>query len=737
MLLALLFIPLVSSADLIPRELLFSDANYSAITLSPDGKVYAFIKPDENNIKNIFVKCTSCKHTRQVTFEKQSDVLGYTWTGVPDIILFTQDRNGDENTMLFKKNISEEAIAEDPQKSTIISNKPGVKAQIFGNNHRSSRILIGLNDQNPSYHNVYIYDLLTDSMTLHLKNDRFPAFVVDNDMNIRLAVQEQPDGSLMYLRRSPTANRLPYTSDPSEWERYLVVKPDDRAVTNPVSFDKSNQYMYWIWGDENIDLGTLVVFKFDEPEVREVLYTATKAEIGSILIHPTDKTVLAVAEVYHRPELFVANGTIMEDLQYLVNLRPHGSLQILSISLDMSTWLVTYLSADKPYEVFLYRTHLKSAEFLFNVRPELGQYKLNKQVGFDFKARDDTVLQAYISLPPDAPLRSAKDVPEADRGYAELGMLPVKPQKMVVLVHGGPKARDDYGFSGTNVWLTNRGYAVLQVNFRGSTGFGKRLTNAGNGEWGRKMHFDILDAVEFAVAKGIANRSQIAIMGGSYGGYETLVALTFTPDVFACGVDIVGPSNLVTLVQAVPPYWRGFYQDLIRMVGADVTTEEGRQSLTARSPLFFADRVTKPLMILQGANDPRVKQQESDQFVDALQKRSIPVTYILYPDEGHGFRKANNRLAQCGFIEQFLHTCLGGEYEPFQLGDYNSTAILKANGSTPQSTPAPPLPIVPALPTLAPQLFYRPIQPRFVPTPLHFLRPTVALPARAPFQPRS
>ncbi|KAK5969849.1 Peptidase S9A/B/C family catalytic domain protein, partial [Trichostrongylus colubriformis] len=198
------------------------------------------------------------------------------------------------------------------------------------------------------------------------------------------------------------------------------------------------------------------------------------------------------------------------------------------------------------------------------------------------------VLQAYLSLPPEAALRKASDVPEADRAYADMGILPVKPQKLIVVVHGGPKARDHYGFSEYNVLLTNRGYAVLRVNFRGSTGFGKHLTNAGNGEWGRKMHYDILDAVEFAVAKGITTKSQVAIMGGSYGGYETLVALTFTPDEFACGVDIVGPSNLITLVKSVPPYWRGLYKDLIRMVGADIDTEAGRQSLKARSPLFFA-----------------------------------------------------------------------------------------------------------------------------------------------------
>ncbi|ETN75960.1 peptidase, S9A/B/C family, catalytic domain protein [Necator americanus] len=728
MLLAVLLLPLVS-ADLIPRELLFSDPKYSSISLSPNGRFFAYIAPDENKVKNVFVKCTSCKSTRQVTFEESSDVLGYSWTGVHDVILYTQDRNGDENTMLFKKNISEADLALDRNKRAVISNRPGVKAIVMGNNHKDSRILIGLNDENPVYHNIYIFDLLTDTMTPHLKNSRFPVFVVDNDLNVRLAAEEQPDGSLMYYRLSAKA-QAPLSSDPSLWEQYLLVQPDDRAITMPVSFDKSNQYMYWLWGDDNIDLGTLVLFKFDDPEHKEVLYTATRAQIGSILIHPTDKTVLAVTEIYHKPELFVANGTVMDDLQYLVNLRPHGSLQILSLSLDMTTWLVTYLSSDKPYEVFLYRSWVKTAEFLFNVRPELEQYKLNKQVGFDFKTRDDMVLQAYISLPPEAPLRSPKDVPEADQGYAKLGMLPVEPQKMIVLVHGGPKARDDYGFSATNAWLTSRGYAVLQVNFRGSVGFGKRLTNAGDGEWGRKMHFDILDSVEFAVAKGIANRSEVAIMGGSYGGYETLAALTFTPDEFACGVDIVGPSNLVSLIQAVPPYWRGFYKDLVRMMGADIDTDEGRQSLTARSPLFFAERVTKPLMILQGANDPRVKQQESDQFVAALRKKNIPVSYILYPDEGHGFRKANNRLAQCGFIEKFLHSCLGGEYEPFEQGQYNSSAIMKSDGFPTTIESRPPTP--PPYPTLAPQLFYRPILPRFaaraLPLPTDFPpSPTVLL----------
>ncbi|VDL71614.1 unnamed protein product [Nippostrongylus brasiliensis] len=674
MLLLCALVPLLS-ATLIPRELLFSDPKFSAVSLSPNGRFYAYIAPDENKVRNVFVRCTNCKHTRQVTFEKSIDVLSYSWTAVPDVILYVQDNNGDENTMLFKKNISDAEISANPEKRTVISDRPGVKALIMGNNLRSSQILVGLNDENPAYHNVYVYDLMTDSMKLLLKNNRFPMFVADNDLNIRLASEQQPDGSLMYYRLSPNANPLELTSDPSDWEEYLLVQHDDMAITSPIAFDKTNENMYWLWGGEDNDLGTLVMFPFDAINEKEVLYTATRAQIGNILLHPTDKTLLAVTEVYHKPELFVANETVIDDLQYLVNLRPHGSLQIISMSLDMTTWLVTFLSSDHPYEVFLYRSWVKSAEFLFNTQPELEPFKLNQQIGFDFKTRDDMVLQAYLSLPPNAALRTAHDVPSADRGYAELGMLPVEPQKLVVVVHGGPKARDHYGYSATNAWLTNRGYAVLQVNFRGSVGFGKRLTNAGDGEWGRKMHYDILDSVEFAVAKGITTKYQVAIMGGSYGGYETLAALTFTPDEFACGVDIVGPSNLITLMQTVPPYWRGFYRDLVRMLGDDLETESGRQSLTARSPLFFANRVKKPLLIIQGANDPRVKQQESDQFVAALQKNHIPVSYVLYPDEGHGCRKAKNQLAQHGFIEKFLHSCLGGQYENYQQGQYNSSAI--------------------------------------------------------------
>ncbi|GMS87216.1 hypothetical protein PENTCL1PPCAC_9391, partial [Pristionchus entomophagus] len=713
------------AAALIPREKLFSDPKLAATSLSPDGKILGYIAPDANKIKNVFTRCISCRHTRQVTFEKR-DVLSYEWTGVEDVILFAQDNNGDENTMIFKKNISENAPTHE---RTIISNTPGIRATIVANNKRQGYVLIGLNDMTPAYHNVYRFDLHTNELSLVLTNKRFPVIITDNDMKIRLAIEEQEDGTTAYFRVSPKANPKELTSDKDQWVEYIRVQPDDKPITAPIGFDKTNEKIYWIWG-EGSDLGNLIVAPTNNISDREVLYTATRAQIGQVLFHPEDRTLLAVSEFYHKPELFVANDTVMEDLQYLVNLRPSGSLQILTVSKDMQTWLVTYLSAENPFEVFVYRRWLKSAELLFNTHPELEGYELNRQIGFDFAARDDLVIQAYLSLPPDAALKRTSEVPVADKGYAELGMIPAKAQKMVLLVHGGPKARDTYGFSPMNAWLTSRGYAVMQVNFRGSVGFGKRLTNAGNGEWGRKMHYDLLDAVEFAVAKGIANRSQVAIMGGSYGGYATLVGLTFTQDTFACGVDIVGPSNLVSLLEAVPPYWLGFYNDLTKMLGSDIDTQEGRQSLIARSPLFFADRVKKPLMILHGANDPRVKQHESEQFVSALKKHSIPVSYVLYPDEGHGFRRAPNRLAQCGFVERFLHHCLGGDYQIFTNGQYNESAILKSDGFAPKTTVAPTTtttqpPRAAVLPTLVPSSpvnnFYYPQQPQLV----QQFRPTV------------
>ena len=274
------------------------------------------------------------------------------------------------------------------------------------------------------------------------------------------------------------------------------------------------------------------------------------------------------------------------------------------------------------------------------------------------RSRDGLDLVSYYTLPADSPLSAGSEGPDEIR--------PAQPVPMVLYVHGGPWGRDRWGYNAIHQWLSNRGYAVLSVNFRASTGFGKAFTNAGNREWGAAMHDDLIDAVDWAIAEGIADPERVAIMGGSYGGYATLAGLTFTPAQFACGVDIVGPSNLVTLLETVPPYWKPQIELFATRVG-DHRTDEGRAFLAKRSPLTYADRIVRPLLIGQGANDPRVKQAESDQIVQAMQDKGIPVTYVLYPDEGHGFARPENRLSFNALAEAFLARCLEGRYEP--IGD--------------------------------------------------------------------
>ncbi len=295
---------------------------------------------------------------------------------------------------------------------------------------------------------------------------------------------------------------------------------------------------------------------------------------------------------------------------------------------------------------YLYNREKKKATFLFTNRSELEKLQLAKMHPVVIKSRDDLNLVSYLSLPP----------------WLDEDGKPKKPLPMVLFVHGGPWARDSWGYRSYHQWLANRGYAVLSVNYRGSTGFGKDFINASNMEWAGKMHDDLLDAVNWAVENGVAVKDSIAIMGASYGGYATLVGLTFTPDVFCCGVDIVGPSNLRTLLETVPPYWKPMMELWATRIG-DPRTEEGRRFLESRSPLTYVDKISKPLLIGQGANDPRVKQSEADQIVEAMKAKGIPVTYILYPDEGHGFARPENRLSFNAVAELFLQQFLNGRAE--------------------------------------------------------------------------
>jgi dipeptidyl aminopeptidase/acylaminoacyl peptidase len=347
-------------------------------------------------------------------------------------------------------------------------------------------------------------------------------------------------------------------------------------------------------------------------------------------------------------------------------------MDVASRTLDDQTWIVTYALDNQPTHYYRYDRAARQLEFLFTNRSDLEGAPLARMHPVVIRARDGLELVSYYTLPLWSYTESyTKTEQEQPR--------PHEPLPLVLYVHGGPWGRDTWGYHPYHQLLANRGYAVLSVNFRSSTGFGKAFINAGNLEWGRKMHDDLIDAVEWAVAAGIADRNRIAIMGGSYGGYATLAGLTFTPDVFACGVDIVGPSNLITLLESVPEYWRPTVRMMYRRMG-DPTTEEGRALLKERSPLTYAERIRKPLLIGQGSNDPRVKRAESDQIVNAMQEKDIPVTYVLYPDEGHGFARPENRLSFTAVAEAFLAKHLEEErYEPIG-DDFEGTSIQVLTG---------------------------------------------------------
>ncbi|NLB57614.1 MAG: S9 family peptidase, partial [Gammaproteobacteria bacterium] len=396
---------------------------------------------------------------------------------------------------------------------------------------------------------------------------------------------------------------------------------------------------------------------------RTLVHEDARADIGGSLSDPATGEVQAVSVNYLRDEWTVLDDDIAADLEKLEQIGP-GEVGVGSRTLDDRTWIVTYSAAEAPAKYYRYDRDSGDLEELFSARPALDGMPLVPMWPVELTSRDGLNLVSYLTLPAHAD-------PDGD-GKPDTAV------PMVLLVHGGPWARDYYGYSGYDQWLANRGYAVLSVNFRGSTGFGKDFTNAGDGEWGKKMHDDLIDAVQWAVTEGVTTEDKVAIMGGSYGGYATLAGLTFTPDTFACGVDIVGPSNLNTLLATVPPYWASFFEQLARRMG-DPRTEEGRAWLTERSPLTHVDSISKPLLIGQGANDPRVKQDESDQIVNAMTEKQIPVTYVLFPDEGHGFARPENNMAFNAVAEGFLGQCLGGRAEP--IGDLAGSSIEVPTGA--------------------------------------------------------
>ncbi|HEX6961127.1 MAG TPA: S9 family peptidase [Lacipirellula sp.] len=627
---------------LIPRSVLFGNPQRAAARISPNGKWLSYLAPADG-ILNVWVApVDDLSKAKQVTDDKTRDIRGYFWAYTGEHILYTQDKGGDENWHVYATDVS-------TNKTTDLTPLEKVHATIEGTSPEfPDEILVGLNDRNPQLHDIYRVNIKTGERELIQENEGYAAFVTDDDFKVRFAFDYTPEGGQELLEPAKE-NPTPGDKGITEWETFVKVGPEDAMTTGPAGFNKEGDVLYFL---DSRDRNTSALFAWNlETEDRKLLAADERADVGEIIAHPTEKNIQAVGFTYERREWKILDESIKDDLDYLAKVED-GELQVTSRTLADDFWTVAYILDDGPVKYYLYDRENKKAKFLFNSRDDLEGYPLVEMHPRTIEARDGKKLVSYLTLPPGSD-------PDGDGK-------PDKPVPMVLNVHGGPWARDSWGYDSEHQWLANRGYAVLSVNYRGSTGFGKEFVNAANAEWAGKMHDDLIDAVNWAVENGIAQKDKVAIMGGSYGGYATLVGLTFTPDVFAAGVDIVGPSSLVTLLENIPPYWAPFMPVMKIRVG-DVSTEEGRKALLERSPLRLVDKIETPLLIGQGANDPRVTQLEADQIVEAMQKKEIPVTYVLYPDEGHGFALENNRMSFNAVTEAFLAEHLGGRFEP--IGD--------------------------------------------------------------------
>jgi dipeptidyl aminopeptidase/acylaminoacyl peptidase len=612
---------------IIPRKILFGNPDRTQPRISPDGRRISFIAPHEGVLNVWVAPADNLDDAAPVTRDTGRGIREHYWAYNSRHVLYVQDRDGDENWRVYSVDLETGDIKD-------LTPLEGVQARVqeLSPAHPGA-LLVAINERNPQLHDLYRVDLQSGQRELVLENPGFIGFETD-DFAVRLAQGMTPDGGLQVLRRKPDG----------EWDLFAAIEPDDTLTTGPVGFDASGEHVFMVDSRER-DTAALVQVNLASG-LKTTIAEDPRCDVAAVERHPTDKHVQAVCFNHERKSWVVVDTSLQADFEALAKLNA-GDVEIESRTLDDQTWILSCEFDNGPRSFYRYDRATKAATFLFTNRTSLEGQPLVKMQPVIIRSRDGHELVSYLSLP-------------AVCGDVER---PAQPVPMVLLVHGGPWARDEWGYDPWHQWLANRGYAVLAVNFRGSTGFGKAFINAANKEWGGRMHDDLLDAVGWATAQGIADPNKVAIFGGSYGGYAVLWGLTSTPETFACGVNLVGVSNLRTLLESVPEYWKPMLDMFTTRVG-DHRTEEGQALLRERSPLTHVDQIRRPLLIGHGANDPRVKQAESDQIVAAMQAKGIPVTYVLYPDEGHGFARPENNLSFNAVAEAFLARHLGGRCEP-------------------------------------------------------------------------
>lgn len=624
----------LDSVPLIPRAALFGNPSRTNGQISPDGKWLSWLAPLDGVLNIWLAPAARPDEARAMTQATQRPIREYMWAPDSRSLLYIQDRDGDENFLLYRV-----AIADGAERC--LTPFENTRVDIVGTSRRlRDRILVGLNNRDPQFHDVHLLDLGSGELSLVIENDGYAGFLADDTLAVRMALRQNEAGGTDYFRvKGSRIEDEPFTSTGME----------DSLTTGPAGYSHDGKLLYWF---DSRGRNTAALYAEDvESGERTLIAEHDKADISGTMRDPQSGHVQAWSANYLTREWHAIDPQVGASLDWLGQ-RLEGEFGVSSRSDDDRYWIVWNDPLVEPPASYIHDRDAGTLERFYVARPELEGAPLQPMHPLEIPARDGLVLPSYLTLPPGSD-SDGDGVPDA-------------PVPMVLLVHGGPWARDSHGFNAVHQMLANRGYGVLSVNFRGSTGFGKDFINAANKQWGRKMHDDLIDATRWAIERGIAPADKVAIMGGSYGGYATLAGLTFTPETFACGIDIVGPSNLETLIATIPPYWAPMVKIFHERMG-NPDTEEGLALLKAASPLHQAERICRPLLIAQGANDPRVKQSESDQIVEAMKRARIPVTYVLFPDEGHGFARPENNIAFFALAENFLERCLGGRAEP--LGD--------------------------------------------------------------------
>ena len=638
--LALVVCPVVTSAQpkgmppIIDRELFFGDPEIAGAQISPDGKFIAFVKPFKGT-RNVWVKRTTDPFSaaKPVTADTTRPIPAYFWSRDGKYILFVQDKAGDENYLVYAVNPADApAAGQDVPAALNLTDVKGVRAEIFAvPRSEPDAIYVGLNDRDKAWHDLYKVKISTGERTLVRQNtERIVSWTFDLKDRLRLATRVNDNGETEILRVDDKAFTKIYSCNVFE-------------TCGPIRYHKDGQRVYFATNKgADVNLVKLALLnpttEKEEPLESDPL---NRVDLGDASFSEVTDELVATSYEDERSRIYWKDKSFEADYKLVQKQLPGKEIGFGSSTMDERLWLVSANSDTEPGETYLFDRQTKKLTLQYRIRETLNRDYLAPMKAVSYKSSDGLEIPAFLTVPKGV---EAKNLP------------------VVIFPHGGPWARDTWGYDTFAQFWANRGYAVLQPNFRGSTGYGKKFIDAGNKQWGDKMQDDITWGVKYLVAQGIADPKRVGIMGGSYGGYATLAGVTFTPDLYAAAVDYVGPSNLITLLETIPPYWEAGRQIFYQRMG-DPTTAEGKAQLDRQSPLNSATKIKTPLLVVQGANDPRVNKREADQIVIALRDRGFPVEYIVAPDEGHGFARPVNNMAMFATAEKFFAKFLNGRYQ--------------------------------------------------------------------------